>query len=61
MDSIIFDIIDTASFEDGITGLTWLENNLSAYDPLDAHITLDQLDDAHDDTEALIDDGDVFH
>ncbi len=60
MDSIIFNIIDTDTFEDGITGLTWIENNLSAYDPLDAHIALD--DDAEDDNaEALIDDGDVFH
>ena len=60
MDSIIFNIIDTDTFEDGITGLTWIENNLSAYDPLDGHIALD--DDAEDDDgEALIDENDVFH
>ena len=61
MDSIIFDILDTASFEDGIIGLTWLENNLSAYDPLDEEIALDDFTDAEDDDDALIDDGDVFH
>ena len=61
MDSIIFNIIDTHSFEDGITGLTWLENNLSAYDPLDATIELDASSDDQDDEDDLIDDEDVFH
>ena len=61
MDSIIFNIIDTDAFEDGITGLTWLENNLGAYDPLDAHIALDANSHEDDDADALIDDGDIFH